>query len=171
MAKLIRWIEQAGLAIAVLSIAVIVVVVSFDAILRYGFNSPLQWASELVRYYLMVVATYFAVSATFTHGDHISITLFRHYFPRRLLVWLDVAWCLMIAAVFAIIAYGTWHHVTNAIARTEFIPGYILWPSWLSHLPIPLGTALIVLRLLHHALMLAMNGRDPEVALEGDITE
>lgn len=171
MGRLLKRIEQVSLLIALVSVAIIMVVVSLDAVLRYAFNSPLRWASELVRLYLMVIAIYFAVSATFTHGDHVSLTLFRRYFPPRLLIWLDIAWCLMGALVFAVIAYGTWGNVVHAWNTNEFTPGYVMWPSWLSHLPIPLGAALFVLRLLHHSLTLATRGNDPDVALEGDIVE
>lgn len=171
MGRIIKFTEQASLLIALLAVAIIMVVVSLDAVLRYAFNAPLQWASELVRYYLMVVGIYFAVSATFTHGDHVNITLLRGYIPQRLRAWLDVIWCLMAAAVFAVIAYGTWGNVTHAYARTEFIPGYVIWPSWLSHLAIPLGAGLIVLRLVHHSMVLLLRGADPDVAEEGDNAE
>lgn len=171
MGRILRLVERASLFIALLAVAVIMVVVSLDAVMRYAFNSPLQWSTELVRYYLMVIGIYFAVSATFSHGDHVGITLFRRRFPPRLLVWLDITWCLLAALVLGIIAYGTWGNVTHSWARVEFIPGYFLWPSWLSHLPIPLGCALLVLRLVHHSVTLALHGQDPDVALEGDSAE
>ena len=74
---------------------------------------------------------------------------------------------LLAAAAFAAIAYGTAHNVYEAYVQREFLPGYIVWPAWLSHLPMPIGAALLVVRLLHHAFMLARNGTDPEVAAAG----
>ena len=67
------------------------------------------------------------------------------------------------AAVFAIIAYGTWQNTMEALHRNEFLPGVIVWPAWLSHLPVPIGAALFALRLLLHAYTLARHGSDPEV--------
>ena len=99
MGQFLKRLEQASMLIAVAAITLIMLIVSFDAILRYLFNSPLQWSYELVGYYLMVVGIYFALSGTFTSGDHVNITLVRDMLPKRLLAWLDIVWCLVAAVV------------------------------------------------------------------------
>jgi len=83
--------------------------------------------------------------------------------PARLRAWIDVSWVLIAAVVFALITYGTGKHTLNAWINIEFIPGYIIWPAWLSHLPIPLGCALITLRLVHHAIVLIIKGADSAI--------
>lgn len=171
MGQILKRIEQAGMLIAIFATMVIMVLVSMDAILRYGFNSPLRWVFEIVTYYLMVIALYFALSATFTHGDHVNISFLRDMLPKRLRNGLDIVWVLMSAVVLAFAAYGTGHHAMSAWTNNDFIPGYFLWPSWLSHLPIPLGFALIVLRLIHHAITLAVKGEDPSVESHGEPVE
>lgn len=157
--------------IAVFAIIAIMLVVSADTILRYVFNAPIRWGFEIVTYYLMVIGIYFAVSSTFVSGDHVNITLLRDIMPRRLRVWLDVIWVLVAALIFAFVCYGTAEHTINAYVRVEFMPGYILWPAWLSHLPIPLGCALLVVRLVNHAIVLATTGHDPAVEDHGDPIE
>lgn len=171
MELFLKRLEQAGMFIAVFAMATIMILVSLDAVLRYGFNSPLRWVFEIVTYYLMVIALYFSLSATFTHGDHIGIDLLRDMMPRRLRNVLDIIWVLASAVVFGFMAYGTGHHTLSAWENNDFIPGYILWPSWLSHLAIPLGITLLVLRLVHHAIMLIVAGDDPSVEEHGDIVE
>ncbi|WP_417210552.1 TRAP transporter small permease [Antarctobacter sp.] len=168
MTTLLRRLDQAAMLIAVFAIAMIMFCVSLDAVLRYAFNAPLRWSFELVRYYLMVVGIYFAVSGTLARGDHVSITLFRDMFPKKLRNWLDILWCMVAAVVFAFLVYGTWHNVTDAWENRDFIPGYFLWPSWLSHLAIPLGCALLVLRLVHHSITLAISGDDPDFEEHGE---
>lgn len=171
MRYLIKHLEFLSLMIAIVSVVLIMLIVSLDAILRYSMNSPLQWASELVRYYLMVMALYFALSATFIHNDHVSITLISDLLPHRVRVWLDVAWCLMAATVFLVLAYANYRTVAEAYAHTEFISGYVMWPSWLSFLPIPLGSALIALRLIQHSLVLITRGENPDSGPKGEWTE
>ena len=163
MGKLIKRLDQAAMLLAVIAAAMIMVFVSIDATLRYAFNAPLRWAFELVRYFLMVFVIYFALTATFVKGDHVNITLFRDMMPKRLVAWIDIAWCLLAALIFGVIAYATWGNVSYAWEHREFIPGYFLWPSWLSHLPIPLACGLLVIRLLHHCYVLATVGADAEV--------
>lgn len=151
------------MAVAGLCVLLIMFVVTYDAISRYLFNAPLSWSFELVTYYLMVVAVYFALSSTFTHGDHINLDLFLNMMSARPRARVESAWSLISAVGFAIIAWGTWENTLHAYQRNEFLPGIIVWPAWLSHLPVPLGTGLIALRLALHSWTLARRGEDSAV--------
>lgn len=163
MRRVILIIERLGLGIATLCVASIMFIVSYDAIARYAFHTPLPWAFELITYYLLVAATYFAVSATFQRGDHINIDLFRTMMTSRLRNCLDVIWTVLAAVIFGIIAYGAGNEMLHAWQRSEFLPGYITWPAWMSYLPIMLGFLLIVLRLVAHAVALLIHGADPDL--------
>jgi TRAP-type C4-dicarboxylate transport system permease small subunit len=155
--------------VALVTVAIMMIVISYDSISRYLLNSPLPWAFQVVSYYLMIIALYFAIPSTFTHGDHVSIDLFREKFSKRVRVSLDVVWSVMSACVFGIIAYASGTAMTHAYASNEFLPGHILWPVWLSLLPIVIGTALTALRLLHHAGRLIARGGDPDVSVEAEL--
>ncbi|MBT0781878.1 TRAP transporter small permease [Paracoccus sp. pheM1] len=163
MGKVIISLERLGLALAVICVTLIMLIVSYDAFSRYAFHAPLPWAFELISYYLMIAATYFAISATFQQGDHINIDLFRSIMAPRLRRVLDILWSLLGAAIFAVVAHGAWGEMVHAYTRNEFLPGYITWPAWLSQLPIVLGFALLVVRLCAHALTLLLRGSDPDV--------
>jgi TRAP-type C4-dicarboxylate transport system permease small subunit len=171
MRPAIDLIEKIGLAVAVICVALIMFIVSYDAISRYALHAPLPWASELITYYLMIAATYFAIAATFQQGDHISIDLFRGMMPRRLRAQLDVVWSLLAAVIFSIITYGTWSEMLHSWQSSEFLPGYITWPAWLSYLPIVIGSLLVTLRLVAHALSLLTHGKDPYVVEHGNELE
>lgn len=56
-----------------------------------------------------------------------------------------------------------------ANSRHEFRPGYITWHAWVSYILIVVGFSLLVLRLVAHALSLAIHGRDPDVLEHIDI--
>lgn len=87
--------------------------------------------------------------------------------PRRLRATLDAIWSLLAMLVFAIIAWGALGSLLDAWERNEFLPGYFVWPAWLAYLPIAIGSALMAVRLLHHAVMLARHGADRDVATPG----
>ncbi len=171
METVIRRLEQAAMAFAVLSILAIMLIVSIDAIARYVLHAPLPWAFEVVTYYLMAAGVYFAVSGTYRHGDHVNISIVQEMMPPRLRAICESICSLIAAVVFAVIAYGAWHGMVEAYMQREFLPGYVVWPAWLSHLPIPLGCALIVLRLLHHSFMLIRHGADPYVEVNQEVSE
>jgi TRAP-type C4-dicarboxylate transport system permease small subunit len=163
MERLIRRLEQAGMAVAVVCVVAIMLVVSADALGRYLFKSPLPVTFELVTFYLLVASIYMAVAATYRHGDHININLIQDKLPKSVRNAAEIAFCVLTVIVFALIAWGALQHSIEAYRRKEFIPGVIIWPVWLSYLPIPLGAALLMLRLLHHSGMLALRGGDPSV--------
>lgn len=171
MLKLLHRLELAALALAALCICAMMLIVSYDAISRYALNAPLPWAFELITYYLMIAALYFAVSMTFSSGDHINIDLFRNLIPPALRARLDALWCLMAAAIFAVIAWGAAAEMLHSYERREFLPGYITWPAWASYLPIALGTGLTVLRLVAHAVVLLIHGEDTDVAEIGETNQ
>jgi TRAP-type C4-dicarboxylate transport system permease small subunit len=165
---LIRRLEQAAMALAGLCVVAIMLVVVCDAAGRYLFNSPLQWSFDVVSNFLMVGAAYLAVAGTFQRGDHININLLHSKLPRRWQVAVDIACSVLAVALFAAVAYGTAQHAVQAYRDKEFFPGVIMWPVWLSYLAIPIGTALLVLRLLHHCVTLLRHGDDPFVSNEGE---
>lgn len=168
MNTIITWLERLGLALAVLSVAAIMLIVSYDAFARYAFRAPLPWAFELIRLYLMLAAAYFALSSTFRTGDHIAVDLFRPHIPRAIRARLDAVWALMAALVMAIIAYGAWGELTHAIRRNEFVFGYIAWPAWPSYAPVFLGFALLTLRLVFHGITRLIFGEDETATQTGD---
>jgi TRAP-type C4-dicarboxylate transport system permease small subunit len=165
--KAIHWAERVCMAIAVLAVVVMMLVTSYDAAARYVFHAPLPWAFQLITYYLLGTALYLAVSATFAHGDHINIDLFRHYIPSRMRAVIDAVWSTLSACVFGVIAWGGLTTLLHAYERNEFLPGYFVWPAWLAYLPIALGAGLTALRLAHHAAKLAVRGEDRHVATPG----
>jgi TRAP-type C4-dicarboxylate transport system permease small subunit len=170
MATLIKRLERIAMFGAAACVSALMLVVSYDAISRYLLGAPLQWAHEVVTLYLLVSAVYLALSATYSHGDHISIDLFQAKMPHWLRVGLDIVCSSLTIGAFTLILYRSSSHMIEAYVRKEFMPGYIVWPIWLSYLPVVIGSALLVLRLLHHSGMLAANGEDPNVASGGEAT-
>lgn len=164
MGKVITGIERLALRIAAICVIAIMLIVSVDAASRYALHRPLPWAFDLITYYLLIAALYFAMSATFRSGDHINIDLFRNMMPRRLRNTLDVIWGLLAAGAFALIAFGAAEEMAKAYANREFLPGYIAWPAWASYPAIAIGTGLLCLRLLHHCFKLLVHGEDASVA-------
>ncbi|MBN9574530.1 TRAP transporter small permease [Alicycliphilus denitrificans] len=173
MQILIRRLEQVGLALAGLCICLVMLTVSADALMRYALHAPMQWATDVTSFYLLVGAAYLAISSTFTAGDHININLLHQRMPVRLRAVTDALCALAYLAVFALVGWLAWETAVEALHNQEYMPGYIEWPVWLSYLPIPLGTGILCLRLVHHIFMLLTRGQDPHVVqdhgLEGGV--
>ncbi|MFT3973779.1 MAG: TRAP transporter small permease [Amaricoccus sp.] len=172
MGRIINRLEDAALAIAVVCVVFLMLAVSYDAASRYLFNHPQLWVFDVVRYYVLIATVYLAVSATFRHGDHIQIELFRDKIPKPLRARLDAVWSLLAALAFAVMAYGAYKSMGKAIQRNQFLPGDIVWPAWISYLPIALGCGLMTLRMILHAVRMLVHGRDEDVSGEhGEFVE
>lgn len=163
--------ERILMALAILSIVAIMVFVATDAISRYLFNSPLSWSFELVSYYLVVIATYFMISATLRHGDHISIAVVRNLLPRRGRAFVDILWSILAGVVFVLMAYAAMNNMGRAWVGNNFFPGIIPWPVWLTQLPIFIGTLSLVLSLALNIVIILTGEGDPYGENEGDLAE
>ena len=166
MEAIIRRMEYTALAITVISMIVLMIIISFDAVFRYSLNSPIQWAADLATYYIMSTLIYLALSPTYRSGDHIRITLVSTHLPHSVKAISEFIGTALATIAFLVIAYGAFSHSIEGLHRNEFLPGYIMWPGWLSYLPIAIGAGILVLRLLHHLYMLVRFGRDNHVFLE-----
>ena len=171
ISRTIARLEQAGSIISGICMPVIMVIIATDALMRYWFNAPLQWAYDVVSLYLMALATYPVVSSTFKHGDHIAINSLRMRMPAKLRARLDALVSILALAVFAIIGMTSWDNVIQTIRTNELMPGYFNLPLWISHLPLAFGCTLISFRLALHAAVLLRDGDDPEVLAEGGHAE
>jgi len=159
----IKRLEQALMAVAVGIIILVMLIVAYDAFSRYAFNAPLPWAFEGIKYYLLVTLTYFAVSSTFQHGDHIGVDLFYNMVaPQTRRVFGLISATLMLV-LFAAITWGTLQVVGTQFERGAIVPGYFALPAWLSYLPVALGSALMCARLITHIVALLRHGHDPDV--------
>ena len=171
MQNILKRTELFLCGLSVLAIVSVMLIVSFDTMMRYVFHAPLPWSFELISFYLLIAGTHFAVSDTFREGDHIGVDLLPRATPDVIRRGLELAWVAGAIIVFAIISYGAAESSYHAYAEDEFIPGYISWPVWLSYLPIAIGGAVMTLRLVQHFLALCLHGHNPEVAAHGDVLE
>lgn len=76
MQRIIEFIVKAKIEKFIASTCTIamIVIMFMNVVLRVVFNFAFNWGDEIVRY-LCLFATFFAISATFTKGDHISINV------------------------------------------------------------------------------------------------
>lgn len=158
LAALITLVERLALLLAVLCVAAIMFIVSYDAFSRYVFRAPLPWAFDVVSYYLLSASVFFAASAAFRSGDHINIDLFRANFRPAIRARIDAIWCLMASGAFAVMTYGAYLEAAKALRRGSFLTGYILWPAWIPYAVISVGCAILALRLVLQAVSLFVNG-------------
>lgn len=150
--KLIVFLEDILVNIAALSLFLIMLIVATDVLLRYGFNSPLSWSYELIAMYLMVIVFFFALSNTLQADGHIAVDILHIKIQARTRhICLAIGyWLALVLFIFILYtsAYETW----ISYANNEVSDGLIEWPIWLSWVSVPIGVALLLLRIIFRAI-------------------
>jgi TRAP-type C4-dicarboxylate transport system permease small subunit len=157
-ARLLRGLENAVAAVETIAsfvaaavLCLVMLIVSADVAMRYVFNRPFGWTYDLISLYLMGALFYFALSPTFAQGAHISVDVIAHRLPSRLRRTLQIVIALVSAALFATIAWLAAARTLDDFQSGAATSGEILWPTWLADVLVPLGCALLTLRLIVHA--------------------
>jgi len=90
MEKVLSHCEKWSTHLAVLSIFIMMVLTTADAIGRYLFSLPITGAYEITEKYLMLIAVYLGASYTYRGGSTIRITLLVDRLPRGVKMFLNI---------------------------------------------------------------------------------
>lgn len=138
--KVFDWVA-AGALIAIMC------VVFCDVILRYLLNSPLSWAYDLIGIYLVASVFYFSLSGAYSAGAHVNVDILQQKLPWAAIQVTEVVSCAVGIVVFALIAYVGALRAVEAFQLGDVLSGAIAWPTWPALAIVPLGCALLTLRL------------------------
>ena len=135
MRRLVRAIdrtsEACGIAAAVLVI-VLIVLMLYDVVLRYGFNAPTLWGFD-VNTWLMGAAFILSVGYALSHDAHVRVDLLYTPATRPHLRYVDlIGFTLILLPASAWITYGLWHYFLGAYRTGERSGSSawnpVLWP-------------------------------------------
>jgi len=149
----------AGVAI-VATMAAMVVVVSLQVLLRYAFNTSLDWAEDVARL-LFVWSIFLAIPLGVKQGAHIGIELLVVQLPPTVRTCLVRLMALGCAALMAVVGYQC--ALLAAQQWDEFMPTLNVTAA-LFMVPVAFGAAHSAL----HFTALAISGAPPRVQVAGE---
>jgi TRAP-type C4-dicarboxylate transport system permease small subunit len=147
MERVLGHFEKWSTHVAVLSIFIMMVLTTADAIGRYLFSFPLVGAYEITEKYLMIIAVYLGASYTYRGGSTIRITLLVDRLPRGVKMVLHVfaqvfslcySFFLIVPAVQAVLRV---YEQRITLSSPQL-------PLWLPYTAIPIGLLLMSLFML-----------------------
>ncbi|WP_282153346.1 TRAP transporter small permease [Ruegeria atlantica] len=159
MLRVFEKLENALSWIAGLSVFVMMVLVSADAIGRYAFKSPLTFQFDFTTYYLMVIVGVLALSWGERNGAMIKINVVTRFLPEGLKGPLYAFNNLLAAFVFAVMTQASLKRTLETMFDGDVIFGVIDWPVWLSLVWVPIGAGVLTARLLINAVQYGFLGR------------
>lgn len=122
-------VSRGAFGLACTALAIIVASFAYEVVMRYAFNAPTLWASDLVSF-LLLASVFFAAPWLTRDGGHIAITLLPDMLPRRGANLVLRAGFLVSAAVCAWTGWIVAEEVAILVSRgTRTLSGVSI-PKW-----------------------------------------
>lgn len=162
-----RWlarIEDVFAAVAIAILLACTAAVCVDVVLRYAFNRPLVWVTEVTEYALVYI-TFLGIAWAVPRKGHVVVDVVLANLPPR-----GQAFCQLfnnLVALVISVMLTVWGATTtlDAFARGLFKPTTLAAPTWIVLAVIPVGCALLCLRFLIESWKSAIDlasGRGPK---------
>ncbi|MFI0474113.1 TRAP transporter small permease [Halomonas sp. HMF6819] len=143
-----RWLENTLIFVAGSMINCAMIITFIDVVMRYVFNSPLNWFFDLITMYLLPGSYFLAFSYALRTGNHLKVDYFKSKLPPSvtrfcLLLFGFVAFMIFsyITYAYSLRAYSAWH-------EKEMVYGVVNWIVWPSDFIIAISSLVFSLRLL-----------------------
>ena len=161
----IRSVELVFEFLGAMAMLVTVLVVTLDVFMRYFINSPLPWSNDVLSLYFIPTFFFFGLSGAYMRGAHISVDILLRQVPKPIqAAFILIGRCAGMSLFTLILIYGA-EHTYDSYMRVETLPGWVSYPVWPSTALVPLGSALMIIRiiqsLLSDVLSLARTGEIP----------
>ena len=155
--------EKLFMAMAIVSIFIMMLSISADALSRYLFGRPITGQYEFTQFYLLVILIFMALPRTYVSGGHIRLKLLDRYLrkiPFNLSERCNVA---LGAIVFGAIAYVSGLEAIEKFIHQDRLFGAVQFPMYWSYVWVPLGSGLMALRLIYETFVPGQHhGSQPE---------
>ena len=111
--------------LAAASILCMAILIGYDVMMRYFFNSPTSWAIEIAQY-LMLIAFFSPLAYVQKKNEHIKVELFIHYLPppvRKILSSVFIPAFILIVNSVLLIQVGklSWKHLTRGTVSATIL--------------------------------------------------
>lgn len=168
LGRLIATLERCYIAIAVAVMMSIMLIIVVDVACRYLFNAPLAWAFDLISLYLMAALFFFTLSDTLRARRHVNVDIVYLHLSPRWRAGADLLTSLLALIFFLPIFERGLARAAGAFVSGDVLTGPIAWPTWIYYGLVPVGVAVILLRLLLQAarFLLIAGGRTDITAPE-----
>lgn len=132
------WLRMADRLMA-LALAVMVVLVFGNVVLRYGFGTGLAWGEEVSRL-LFVWLVFIGATSAYPRGEQMAFTGLVARFKGRALRAATLLVHLAVLVSCALVAWGAWQQVVVGMSSKSVVLGY---PMWLLPLPALISSVII----------------------------
>lgn len=149
--KILDFIDQAAVVIAVVAIITMMLLVTVSVIGRYVLSMPVQ-GDLVLSEFLMVFVAFLPLSAVQASREHVFVTIFTDWMKNNAKVMLEEIGVVIGLIIFTILALATFTDFLHAWTFGTYTEGEIEFPEAPPRFVVFLGLALFALRLLTDAI-------------------
>jgi TRAP-type C4-dicarboxylate transport system permease small subunit len=124
----------------------IVLLVSYDVLMRYFFDQPQLFVDEVASF-LQVLVIFGGAAYTFRVGGHVRVDLITGILRPAVRGWLRLGTLLLGVVFLAVVIWVTTHSAYTAYSYGR-VSAVMLYPLWLPMAFVPAGLALMELAML-----------------------
>ena len=151
MSKGLDWLIRGVEALMVVLLAGMAVMVFVNVVLRYGFNTGINFSEEAARYFF-VWLTFIGAVITFRENGHLGVETLVRRFGRRGRLTCMVASNLVVLLCMAVLFWGTWRQAPIMASMVAPVTGmsmiFIFGISFFTSIGIGLIAVLRIIRIL-----------------------
>jgi len=119
LVRVIDQISRACGALGAVLVLVLIVLMVYDAVMRYAFSAPTIWAFE-VSTYLMGALFVLAIGYALERDAHVRVDLLYDWIPRRVLTVVDlIGFAALLLPILVLITHGCWEYFLEAYKSGE----------------------------------------------------
>jgi C4-dicarboxylate transporter, DctQ subunit len=145
--KAVSWINKVFVFAASIMMSALVIIVCVDLGLRYFYNSPLLWGTEVTEILLLYI-TFLGAAWVYREDGHVVIDVFTAKTFGRKKEILAMLSLLCVGIVAAVLVYYGFYTTYDHYTRKVFNPTIIETPIALIIVIIPLGSVPLLLEVL-----------------------
>ena len=154
MNRFFHWLDKVSFGtnkvfifFAALMMAGLMIIVCIDLTLRYVFNSPLIWGTEVTEIFILYI-TFLGAAQIFRENSHVVIDILLVFGSERRRRILGLISCTLVGIVAAVLIYYGFSATYNHYVRGVFNPTIIETPIALIIVIIPIGCVPLFLEVL-----------------------
>jgi len=141
-------IESATDAIAAAALFLTMAIVCGEVVARYLLNAPLAWAFDVLTLYVVPAVFFFGLPGSYSKGAHIAVDVL-----VQKLTPLPAAITLLLGrvggiALFSALVWFSGEFALENLRNGDTHTGVIVFLVWPSSMLVPLGCALVLIRML-----------------------
>lgn len=152
-----------------LALFVMMILTSCDALSRYFFRHSITGSYEITERYLMIILVFLSMSYVLKVDGHIRLDILFDRFSNKVKNGLNILFYLLTAVFAFFMGYEGLLMTINALKFNLILSGLVDFPLWLSYIWIPIGSFLLMLRLLLNSILLVIPNKNSHEVEEVEI--